>query len=242
MSLSVSSNNMSPLELEQQLLAGHHAGSFPDFGRKVWHGLLDYFKYVLTPPTITINPHDLIMEFGVWYRSSLMAINEYTGKNFVYGFDTFSGLPEAWVADDGQILAQKGEFKIDVAPENTAKNIFVVGMVEDTYQTFLQSHPEKIQYMHLDMDLYAPTKFVLEKSVSRFQRGTIITIDDFYGFPGWRVGTCLAFCEVVNKYNLSVEIVASAGLVGDWSNVTFRITDVPNRETSSIDKYTLKAF
>ena len=44
------------------------------------------------------------MEFGVWEGRTLNAVAEYRKANcdtdadsgFVYGFDTFTGLPEAW--------------------------------------------------------------------------------------------------------------------------------------------------
>lgn len=44
------------------------------------------------------------MEFGVWEGATLNGVAEYRkqncddrpSSNFVYGFDTFTGLPEAW--------------------------------------------------------------------------------------------------------------------------------------------------
>ena len=44
------------------------------------------------------------MEFGVWEGATLNGVAEYRrincddrpASNFVYGFDTFTGLPEAW--------------------------------------------------------------------------------------------------------------------------------------------------
>ena len=44
------------------------------------------------------------MEFGVWEGATLNGVADYRKKNcddrpssnFVYGFDTFTGLPEAW--------------------------------------------------------------------------------------------------------------------------------------------------
>ena len=51
--------------------------------------------------------------------------------------------------------------------------------------------------MHLDMDTYTPTKFVLEKARNFFDTGTIILFDELYGYPNWQQHEYLALTEVL---------------------------------------------
>ena len=49
----------------------------------------------------------------------------------------------------------------------------------------MRKSPEiKISLLHLDMDIYKPTKFVLSKIYDRIVRGGVILIDDYTAVPG----------------------------------------------------------
>ena len=69
------------------------------------------------------------------------------------------------------------------------KNVIpIVGFVEDTLDQFLNEHSPKINFVHLDMDLYKPTKFTLEKIKPYLVNGAIILFDEIYNFPNWEYG------------------------------------------------------
>ena len=57
----------------------------------------------------------------------------------------------------------------------------------------------EISFMHLDMDTYSPTKFVLEKTRDICRSGTIILFDELYGYPNWRVHEYKALSEVYDE-------------------------------------------
>ena len=62
----------------------------------------------------------------------------------------------------------------------------IEGWVEDTFEKFLSEHEgQEIAFVHLDMDTYESTAFILEKIKKRLLPGAIILFDEFYGFPNW---------------------------------------------------------
>jgi len=63
---------------------------------------------------------------------------------------------------------------------------FIIGWVEDTLMSFLDLHKGPIAFVHFDMDVYEPTKFVLEAISERLLPGTIILFDEFHGYTGWK--------------------------------------------------------
>ena len=61
----------------------------------------------------------------------------------------------------------------------------IQGDVIKTIPTFIQKNERiKISLLHLDMDIYKPTKFILEKLVNKIVKGGIILIDDYNSVYG----------------------------------------------------------
>ena len=57
----------------------------------------------------------------------------------------------------------------------------------------------KINFVHIDLDVYSSTKFVLHKIKPYLVRGAIIIFDEFFLFNGWEYGEYKALIEVFEK-------------------------------------------
>ena len=108
----------------------------PDFGPKNWQNQPAYFEKILENVNTVEYGDSLYVELGVFTGFTLELINKGTDTRIVYGFDTFSGLPEDWTGPNGSMLYEKNAFSTTV-PHDTDKNKFIVGRIEDTLETFL---------------------------------------------------------------------------------------------------------
>jgi hypothetical protein len=134
------------------------------------------------------------LEFGVWKGGSSNFFSKFVNK--LYCFDSFEGLKEDWV---GTALP-KGFFNLNKKIPNLNSNVEpVVGWVEDTLDDFLKKHNPKINFVHLDMDTYSPTKFTLEKIKPYLVKNSIIIFDEYYNYEGWKEGEFKALKEVFNE-------------------------------------------
>jgi hypothetical protein len=126
-------------------------------------------------------------EFGVYKGASLAVWTRLHTP--VYGFDTFTGLPEDW--REGY---PAGHFAVDYLP-NIPGAVLVPGLFEDTLPGWLDKTPGPLAFLHVDCDLYAGAAFVLRTLRPRFQPGAVILFDEFAGYPGWEDGEYRAFRE-----------------------------------------------
>ena len=133
------------------------------------------------------------LEFGVWKGRSSNFFSKFVNK--LYCFDSFEGLKEDWVGEN----FFKGHFNLNKKIPSLNSNVEpVVGWVEDTLEDFLKRHNPKINFVHLDMDTYSPTKFTLEKLKPYLVKNSIIIFDELYNYFGWKNGEYKALNEVFN--------------------------------------------
>jgi len=133
------------------------------------------------------------LEFGVFVGTSINFFSKYV--NTIYGFDSFEGLREDWVGT----ASPKGTFSLIKKLPNLNKNvILVVGWVQDTLVPFLEKNKPEINFVHMDLDTYESTKFVLTKIKPYLVKNCIITFDELYNHPGWEVGEYKALKETFN--------------------------------------------
>ena len=131
------------------------------------------------------------LEFGVWKGRSANFFSKYVKK--LYAFDGFEGLKEDWVGN----YEPKGSFNLNKQIPKLNPNVEpIVGWAEDTLEDFLKKHNPKINFIHLDMDTYSPTKFVLEKIKPYLVNDSIILFDELYNYIGWEYGEYKALKEV----------------------------------------------
>lgn len=133
------------------------------------------------------------LEFGVWKGRSANFWSKYVNK--LYVFDSFQGLREDWTGVTG-----KGTFNLNGKIPKLNKNVIPIkGWVEDTLCDFLEEYKPKINFVHLDMDLYNPTLFTLQKIKPYLVDGAIILFDEFYNYLDWQDGEYKALIEVFDK-------------------------------------------
>ena len=70
----------------------------------------------------------------------------------------------------------------------------------DTLENFLKEHNPKVNFVHLDMDTYSPTKFTLEKLKPYLIKDAIIVFDELYNYIGWQNGEYKALVEVFQEH------------------------------------------
>ncbi len=137
-----------------------------------------------------------IVECGTWnggYALLMNKISEDVGKKRdVWLFDSFKGLPAPQEVDKNKrgFLAKRGAARGAEAVLRTAfqhvdqGRVHVVeGWFEDTFSEVLPKIG-KIAYVHLDADLYEPTKFCLEKLWPLLSYGALVIIDDYSYYQG----------------------------------------------------------
>lgn len=159
--------------------------------------------------TLIPDRQGLILEFGVHNGASISEISKHAGRK-VYGFDAFEGLRDPWSKPDRTVGAMDlgGEIPDHL---RSMENVDIpVGWVEETLPSFLGKHRDSISLVHLDLDVYPPTKFVLELVKPILQPGAHLIFDDMFGFIGWRNHSFRALFEVFSK-----EEVVAVGLSPD---------------------------
>lgn len=145
-----------------------------------------------------------IMEFGIFKGNSFFRwikfrdLLEHTRSRKIIGFDIFDDFPDAgFEADkakrDAFVKETKGgksisedELRELLASQNLEKNVEIIpGNILETLDDYLEKNPHlKISLLHIDVDLYEPTKAVLEKLYDRVTKGGIIIFDDYGAFAG----------------------------------------------------------
>jgi hypothetical protein len=151
----------------------------------------------------------VICEFGVQWGATLTTLINLRGiyepfnhSRRIYGFDTFEGF--AVVDPKDGIHAKPGDYRTRDDYEDTLEEILAIheanaplahikkfalikGDASVTIDSWLQENPHVIVSMAIfDMDVYAPTKSVLERIVPRLTKGSLLVFDELNNpaFPG----------------------------------------------------------
>ena len=179
---------------------------------------------------ITDLPGD-ILEFGVFKGASLIRFLTYRSileNNFsrkIIGFDTFSKFPMQKEKSDIKIIKEftldagnpisKDELNSILIKKRFENFELIEGKVEDTLKKFIEKNRNtKISLLHLDMDVYKPTKYVLDILEKRIVKNGIILIDDY----GTMEGATKALDEFLKKRN---DLPISKG-ISLWKTYTER--------------------
>ena len=143
-----------------------------------------------------------IIECGVFKGISLIRFSIFRDlfqKNSkkIIGFDTFGKFPSAQFSKDVKIrkkfLEQGGNESISIKQlqhilkqKKISENVELVkGDITKTIPEYLIKHPKmKISLLNLDVDLYEPSKVILENLYPRLSKGGVLILDDYNVFPG----------------------------------------------------------
>lgn len=159
-----------------------------------------------------------VIECGVFKGISLTRFltfreileNHYSRK--IYGFDVFGKFPKPKYKKDKSFLDLWEKNAGDGIDFNELNKIFldkkfknyeiVKGDVKNTIVDLIKKKPNiKISLLHLDMDIYEPTIFVLKTLYPKVVRGGLILIDDFKSVYGATKAT-KEFLKINNKLRL----------------------------------------
>jgi hypothetical protein len=161
-----------------------------------------------------------IVECGVFKGNSLMrwikfrSLLENSFSRKIYGFDTFGDFPDASIEEDrgkrqafineaGSESVKKNEFENYLKNLNLSENVFLIeGDVNNTVPDFIGSNKEiRISLLHIDVDLYEPTKVCIDNFFPHVVKGGVIILDDYGAFPGANK----AIEEFIDNKNYRVE-------------------------------------
>lgn len=162
--------------------------------------------------------------------TSLRGILEpYNYSRRIIGFDTFTGLAGTGKKDAGSAVVQDGQFSVTDGYSETLTSLLeaheamsplphirkfdlIKGDARHTVPEFLlKNSGEAIALLYLDMDIYEPTRVVLEACLPRMAPGSIVVFDEFADrrFPG----EAAAFFETINRrgYKLKRSKLSTVG-------------------------------
>jgi hypothetical protein len=165
-----------------------------------------------------INLPGEIIECGVYKGASLMRFltfrealeSSYSRK--IIGFDAFGKFPlQENTADNKFIKRFEEESGDGISKEELDEFIkrkkienyeLIKGDILETIPKYLETHPElKIALLHIDVDVYEPTKVILENLFSRVVKQGIIILDDY----GTVDGETRAVDEFFSERNIKIE-------------------------------------
>lgn len=138
-----------------------------------------------------------ILEFGVYKGTSLVRLLSFrdlvetSSSRKVFGFDVFGKFPDELSLETDRSFVDKfeaaggyGISKEELDNHLKAKGIqnyeLIQGDIFKTIPEFLAAHPaRKIALLHIDVDVYEPSKFILENLWERMVPGGVLMLDDY---------------------------------------------------------------
>ncbi len=139
-------------------------------------------------------------EFGVWYGISFKHLIKTYKKG--YGFDTFTGIPEAWHNEP------KGNYSSFGAIPKIEGGEFIVGKFEDTLEDFFSQKRPIASLINFDADLYSSTLCALNNSDKVIDEKTILIFDEFIINDKWEEDEYKALNEFCSNRGYSYEVIA----------------------------------
>ena len=142
---------------------------------------------------------DFFIEFGVFNGKGINFFSKFLKNIKIYGFDTFEGIVDNMTGWTAPI----GEFNLNKKIPTVDKNVeLIVGRVEETLENFLkEKNVKNIKFVHIDLDTYKSTKFVLNKIKKFLNKDSYILFDELIGYPGWKQGEYRALIEELDISN-----------------------------------------
>jgi hypothetical protein len=142
------------------------------------------------------------LEMGVCTGRTINFIAALNPEKPIYGFDSFEGLPSDWDRPDVSIPKKTFAFKNPQMLPAVLHNVSLIkGMFEETLPKFkeevLKSTP--IAFIHIDCDLYEPTKTIFDVLGDNFVPGSVIVFDEYYNYVGYEQHEFKAFQEFLQK-------------------------------------------
>jgi O-methyltransferase len=155
------------------------------------------------------------LEFGVWKGASIKywsEKNRHPDSRFI-GFETFTGLPEAWEFRPAGTFDVGGE----VPTIDDQRVTFKAGLFQQTLPEFLTKFAFRNRLViHFDADLYSATLYVLARVHHLIPPGTILIFDEFgdvrhefrayHDYVSSHMRECAAVCAADHYYTWVMEV------------------------------------
>lgn len=210
------------IELIKTIQSGLSSANFVDSSMRTAKAYGSRWEVMLAALS-TVPSQGFVCELGVYRGQSLNSIAKHLNPEKVYGFDTFSGLPEFW--RDG---FPEGTFDVSSEKLRFEKNcILFKGLFEDTLPIFLQQVEGPAKLIHIDCDLYSSSISALRILAPRIQPGTVIVFDEYFNYPGWQEHEHKAFAELMELTGFGCKYIAYNKIGQQVATV---VTDGPQKE------------
>ena len=163
------------------------------------------------------NVKGCVIEFGIFRGNSfirLMLFNKiYNFKKKFYGFDTFGEFPKSknyfdnlqrnkFTKSAGTSSIHKSSLDRILKKKKLTNFTLIKGDVLVTLPKFIRKNKKfKISLINLDLDLYEPSKIVLESLYSRLSKNGVIILDNYKTF----YGETKAVNEFCKKYKIKLQ-------------------------------------
>ena len=151
-----------------------------------------------------------VLEFGVYKGSSIVRLlsfrelleSSYSRK--IVGFDAFGKFPDNLSIESDKAFVKGfegaggfGISKMELEEHLNRKGFtnfeLIEGDINHTITEYLKSNPAlKISLLHIDVDVYEPSKVILENLWDRVVKGGILMLDDY--------GTVLGETKAVDEF------------------------------------------
>jgi hypothetical protein len=126
------------------------------------------------------------LEFGVRAGVSISAAAERLPASAkLYGFDTFTGLPDGWVCSGGlsgkvNRIRAPGEMAVENLPDISDRRIILIkGLIQDTLPTIIPMLFGKRLFINIDTDTYTAALYVLAMLHPYIKAGDVVYFDEF---------------------------------------------------------------
>lgn len=191
--------------------------------------LYEIFKRII-PAKGSIIECGVYSGFGLMAWANMSAVLEPANlTRRIYGFDTFEGFPGVGEKDVNNVMKpQRGQLSSSSYEELTEliavydanrflghvnKVQLIKGDVARTIPEFIENNAHLVvSLLFLDLDLYEPTKIVIENLLPRMPKGAIIAFDELDN-PIWP-GETMALMEAVGINKLRIERIEFDPYIG----------------------------
>ena len=147
----------------------------------------------------------LYLEFGVSAGASLTYIAQKNPDKRIHGFDSFLGLPDAWLHNP------EGTFSTGGKPPKMPDNVRLwQGYFQDSLPEWCRHHCDVVAFLHIDCDLRASTETVLCELAAQIVPGTVMLFDDYFNFPAWQEDGHAVLTAFLQEHNRRAEYIGYA--------------------------------
>jgi dTDP-6-deoxy-L-hexose 3-O-methyltransferase len=159
-----------------------------------------------------------VLEFGVYKGTSLirfatyreMLESQYSRK--IIGFDTFGQFPLTDLEEDNKFIKDFSKNGESIS-EKELREVFInkkfdnyefyAGDILQTLPKYIEKNPElKISLLHIDVDVYKPTKAILNMLFEKVVKNGIIILDDYGTVYGETKAVDEFISSQINEYKL----------------------------------------